>query len=131
MMVLKKCIQVALLLIAVFGIQNVFSNVEGFYVCRAGRNSSNAHYKRCDVGQEYSTACLSLKEKEILFFDAVPPYHWQIYTYEGPLKRIHIHYQVNVTDFVDPPRTGWYSVEDGIDPPPIVVGDDDNVTSCP
>ena len=102
----------------------------GYFVCGAGRNASNDHYKRCDTGGEYSTHCLSLKPKEILYFDAIAPYNWQIYSYYGPLKPVEVHYKVNVSDFVDPPKHGWYSVNDGIDPPPSVIKDVD-VRSCP
>ena len=104
--------------------------VEGFFVCGAGRNATNAHYKRCDTGAEYSTACLSLRQKEVLYFDAVAPYNWQLYTYFGPFKATKAHYRANVSDYVDPPRTGWYVVGDGISPPPTVVSDR-NASACP
>ena len=106
------------------------AEVVGYFVCGAGRNASNAHYKRCDTGAEYSTHCLSLKPKEMLYFDAIAPYNWQIYSYYGPLKPVKVHYRANVSDFVDPPKHGWYTVNDGIDPPPFVLSDA-NATSCP
>ena len=94
-------------LISSFCFSAVNAEVEGFYVCGAGRNASNAHYLRCDTGAEYSTACMSLKPKEVMYFSAIPPYNWQLYTYEGPLKPVTVHYKVNMTDFLDPPTRGW------------------------
>ncbi len=55
-------------------------------------------------------------------FDAGAQNQWQLYSYLGPFKKTETLYAVNVSDLVDPPRHGWFTVK-GESPVPSVLVD--------
>eukprot|EP00937_MAST-01D_sp_MAST-1D-sp2_P001815 g1815.t1 len=91
----------------------------------------------CDTYDTYALngTCLHGKPKQLLFCDsqAEPYAQWQIYTFNGPLKKLVYHYTANarfdcVTSPVFPVSKGWANVTAADGQVPTVGDADDKAT---
>ena len=105
------------------------SGEPGYWACGAGDSATNGHYLFI-TPTEYQLKVQGQKTKHFLHFgQSGGQLQWQLYSFEsGLFHKPTVHYAVNVTDNVDPPSSGWFSV-DGTTPPKTFAKDT-SATSC-
>ena len=90
--------------------------------CGTGDSAANGHYLYVRASEYRLQATAEAQAKQIMHFDAGVTSgqpRWQIYAFTpGLFHKPVMQYAVNVSDLVDPPGAGWFSL-DGTTPPTL------------